>query len=40
VILAVLGVISQLFQVVPVAAFWLVLVAFVILALGNLLEGL
>ena len=40
VILAVLGVVSQLFSVVPAAAFWLVLVAFVLLALGNLLEGL
>lgn len=40
VILAVLGLISQLFGVVSGAAFWLVLVAFVVLALGNLLEGL
>ena len=40
VILAVLGLISQLFSVLPGFAFWLVLVGFVVLALGNLLEGL
>jgi general stress protein CsbA len=40
VILAVLGLISAVFKVVPTAAFWLVLVGFVLLALGNLLEGL
>ena len=40
ILLAVLGLISQLFSVVPAAAFWLVLVAFVLLALGNLVKGL
>ncbi len=40
VLLVVLGVISQLAKVVPAAAFWLVLVGFVLLALGNLLDGL
>lgn len=40
VVLVVLGLISQLFKVQPAFAFWLVLVAFVLLALGNLMEGL
>lgn len=40
VVLAVLGLISQLFSILPAFAFWLVLVAFVLLVLGNLMEGL
>jgi hypothetical protein len=40
IVLAALALISQVFTVVPAAAFWLLLVAYVLLAAGLLVKGL
>jgi len=40
VLLAVLGLIFQFFTVVNPISFWLLLVAFILLAAGNLVQGL